>query len=92
VLVRAPTDPGFQRLDPAQDLAKPAVKLIYGHIVRLIRREQEETDFALVARTSFAETLHEQPHQLGMLGWEPEIDLLGVGHAPPHSAKPSFRC
>jgi hypothetical protein len=37
-------------------------------IIGRVRLEQEKTHFGLVARTSFAEPLHEQPHQPGMLG------------------------
>ena len=68
LLRRGVTNFSFQGLDATQNLAEPTVELANAHVTGRVGLEQEETDFPLVAGTSFAEPLHEQPHQLGVLG------------------------
>jgi len=77
------TELGFHCLDPTQDLAESAVELTDRHVIGRVGMEQQETDFPLEARTSFAEPPHEEPHQLGMTGRKSQIDLAGLGHSLP---------
>jgi hypothetical protein len=65
---RGATNFSFQVLDPTQNLAEATIELANAHVTGRVGLEQEETDFPLKAGTSFAEPLHEQPHQLGVLG------------------------
>jgi hypothetical protein len=65
---RDATNVRFQGLNSTQNLAEAAVELVNGHVMGRVGLQQEETNLSLVAGTSFAEPLHEQPHQLGVLG------------------------